>query len=205
MKEYEEDQPGKSTGKIQMTQLTGRVPDYVRNDFEQLKSENGYDTFSQFVEALLEAYRNPIKVNKDNFTRIKELEQELEDCKQAYNKAAHDVEILQEQNNTINTAYYDLEKQSADQSAKYDERLKYYQGLEHERDGHILVPVDDLDMRCLDYLANRENKKRHREDITPAVFFQYCIRELLIKGNKFAIDSVPDSVIEQFKKEINGK
>ena len=94
--------------------------------------------------------------------------------------------------------YDELRHQSNEQGAEI-ERLK---GENHRYDGHIAVPVNELDMRCLEWLADRENKRRKREDITPPVFFQFAVREMLIKGNKFAIDSVPDSVIAQFEKEI---
>ena len=47
-----------------------------------------------------------------------------------------------------------------------------------------------------------EKKERKRTDITPEVFFMYTLSEMLIKGNKFSIKCVPDSVIEKFKKEL---
>ena len=109
---------------------------------------------------------------------------------------------FKEHNDSLLAKYKDIQEKWMAQNKRIDE----LEGIDRKMDGHILVPVDALDMRCLQYLADRENKRRKREDITLAVFFQYAVREMLIKGNKFSIDSVPDSKIAQFKAEIaNGQ
>lgn len=190
-------------------QITGRVSQAVKDEFEQLRESGGYETFSLFMEALLERYNNPLKINKEYVSEIQQLKQKVADLQQKVKDCYADNEAACETVNEERAKYDDLK-------AKYDElskvnmqqagRLQKLDGIEHKMDGHILVPVDDLDMRCLQYLADRENRVRHREDITPAVFFQYAVREMLIKGNKFAIDSVPNSAISKFKAEIaNGQ
>ena len=85
----------------------------------------------------------------------------------------------------------------------------YQQSEEHDRmekeqtsKSHILVPISPLERKCLEYLTERERKNRRRTDITPPVFFMYVLSEMLIKGNKFSIDCVPDSVIAKFEKEL---
>lgn len=187
-------------------QLTGRVTVDVLEQFNEIKENEGYETFNQFVEALLMHYYNPVKVNKENESEIKRLNAEVEKWK-AEGKRLNDI-ILDERKtledrggeiSSIRSSFDDLKQAYNEKCAELEE----LQGIQHKMDGHILVPVNDLDMRCLEWLAAREAKLRRREDITPAVFFQYAVREMLIKGNKFAIDSVPDSVIEKFKKEIN--
>ena len=190
-------------------QITGRVSQAVKDEFEQLREAGGYETFSLFMEALLERYNNPLKINKENVSEIQQLKQQVTDLQQkvkdcnADNEAA--CETINEERKkyeVLKTKYDELSKANMQQAG----RLEELDGIQQKMDGHILVPVDQLDMRCLQYLADRENKVRHREDITPAVFFQYAVREMLIKGNKFAIDSVPDSVLKQFKNEIaNGQ
>lgn len=190
-------------------QITGRVSQAVKDEFEQLREAGGYETFSLFMEALLERYNNPLKINKEYVSEIQQLKQQVSDLQQKVNDCNADNEAACETVSEERAKYADLK-------AKYDElskanmqqagRLEELDGIQHKMDGHILVPINELDMRCLEYLADRENKARHREDITPAVFFQFCIREMLIKGNKFAIDSVPNSKIAQFEKEIrNGR
>ena len=92
----------------------------------------------------------------------------------------------------------ELEREKSDLEQTADK----YSTLRTEVDGCISVPVEPLEMKCLEYLSDRENRKRKRNDITPAKFFMFAIKEIFIEGNKFSIDSVPDSVIEKFKKEI---
>lgn len=190
-------------------QLTGRVTVDVLEQFNEIKENEGYETFNQFVEALLMHYYNPVKVNKENESEIKRLKAEVEKWK-AEGVRLNDIIVDERKTlddrggeiSKIRSEFDELKQEYNDKCAELEE----LQGIQHKMDGHILVPVNDLDMRCLEFLAARENKARKREDITPAVFFQYAIREMLIKGNKFAIDCVPDSVIEKFKKEIaNGQ
>lgn len=190
-------------------QITGRVSQAVKDEFEQLREAGGYETFSLFMEALLERYNNPLKINKDNVATINDLEikiKRLEGEKEGFAKCVseeHDKYL------TLKSEFDELKQQYNKKCAELESvnsKVDEYRGMEHKMDGHILVPVDELDMRCLQYLSDRENETRHREDITPAVFFQYAVREMLIKGNKFAIPSVPNSKIAQFKNEIaNGQ
>lgn len=190
-------------------QITGRVSQAVKDEFEQLREAGGYETFSLFMEALLERYNNPLKINKDNVAKIGDLQTQISKLNEELKKKSEDLEEMdrirgefKEHNDSLLAKYKDIQEKWMAQNKRIDE----LEGIDRKMDGHILVPIDDLDMRCLQYLADRENKVRHREDITPQVFFQYAVREMLIKGNKFAIDSVPDSVIAKFKAEIaNGK
>lgn len=190
-------------------QITGRVSQAVKDEFDQLRDAGGYETFSLFMEALLERYNNPLKINKEYVAEIQQLKQQVTDLQQKVKDCDADHDAARETINEERAKYADLK-------AKYDElskanmkqagRLQELDGIQHKMDGHILVPVDELDMRCLQYLADRENERRHRDDITPPVFYQYVLREMLIKGNKFAIPSVPDRKLEQFKAEIaNGQ
>ena len=199
--------------KVKSVQITGKVSQETSDMFKELMHSGDYATFGQFMDTLLETYLRPIKISRDYEAEIKTLNEKIKDLEGQLN----------EKNETLNIAagnaqenFNQLEELRAEYESlrdKYNEllaanlkqagRLEELDGLQHKMDGHILVPVNELDMRCLEYLANREAKLRKREDITPAVFFQYAVREMLIKGNKFAIDSVPDSVIAKFKQDIN--
>lgn len=190
-------------------QITGRVSQAVKDEFEQLREAGGYETFSLFMEALLERYNNPLKINKEHVAEIERLKAEVKRLENDKEDAVNQLSIGDSQMSHLRDSYEELKHQYNEKCAELESvnsKVNEYRGMEHKMDGHILVPVDQLDMRCLQYLADRENKVRHREDITPAVFFQYAVREMLIKGNKFAIDSVPNSEISKFKNEIeNGQ
>lgn len=192
--------------KSKLVQISGKVSQSVKDDFDELREQGGYETFSLFMEALVERYKNPLKVNKENLNTIAELKKtitelrsEVQEKMTMIERESQSMEDYKAQYEELKAKYEDLSKANLQQAG----RLEELDGLQHKLDGHILVPVNELDMRCLEYLASREAKLRKREDITPAVFFQYAVREMLIKGNKFAIDSVPDSVIAKFKQDIN--
>ena len=186
-------------------QLSGRVTQETLAKFKEIQEAESFETFGQFVESLLMHYYDPVKINKENEAEIKRLRSNVEELNakikenEADNAAACDsMNEDRAKLDKLKADYDELRHQYNEQGAEI-ERLK---GENHRYDGHIAVPVNELDMRCLEWLADRENKRRKREDITPPVFFQFAVREMLIKGNKFAIDSVPDSVIAQFEKEI---
>ena len=199
--------------KVKSVQITGKVSQETSDMFKELMHSGDYATFGQFMDTLLETYLRPIKISRDYESEIKTLNEKIKDLEGQLNEKSETLNIAAENAQKNFDQFEEWRGKYADLQAKYEElskanmqqagRLEELDGLQHKMDGHILVPVNDLDMRCLEYLASREAKLRKREDITPAVFFQYAVREMLIKGNKFAIDSVPDSVIAKFKQDIN--
>ena len=68
---------------------------------------------------------------------------------------------------------------------------------------NILIPKDTFREKCLNYLLERERKYLGvGEELNEGVVYNYILDEILIKGNKFSIKSIPDSKLEQFKKEL---
>lgn len=187
---------------IKMTQGTKEL-------FDDLKLSGAYDTAGMFMDALLEHYQNPLKVNKDYEAKIESLKAEVKRLENEKEDAVNQLSIGDSHISKLRDSYEELKQAYNEKCSELESvtaKMNEYRGMEHKMDGHILVPVDELDMRCLQYLSDRENETRHRDDITPPVFFQYAVREMLIKGNKFAIPCVPDRKLEQFKKEIaNGQ
>ena len=199
----------KTTNPRAAAQLSGRVTQETLAKFKEIQEAESFETFGQFVESLLMHYYDPVKVNKENEAEINRLKAKINE-KEADNAAAcESINEEREKLAKLQSAFDELKQQFNAKCAELEtasSKVDEYRGMEHKMDGHILVPVDQLDMRVLQWLAARENKIRHREDITPAVFFQFAVREMLVKGNKFAIDTVPNSVIAQFEKEIrNGQ
>lgn len=197
--------------KTKMIQITGRVSQAVKDEFCELQESGGYETFCLFMEALLERYKNPLKINKDNVAKIAELQRKVEELtskikeKEDDNNAACETvneerAKYEELRSVHNAALAKIEQLEREKSA-LEQTASEYDTLKTETKGCISVPVSDLDMKCLKYMAERECRIRKRTDITPAKFFMYAVKEMLINGNKFSIDSVPDSVIAKFKKE----
>lgn len=67
----------------------------------------------------------------------------------------------------------------------------------------VIVYVTPMQRKCLNYLLERERKYLGvGDELNEAIVYNYILDEILIKGNKFAIKSIPDSKLEQFKKEL---
>lgn len=67
----------------------------------------------------------------------------------------------------------------------------------------VIVPVTPMQRKCLNYLLERERKYLGMGDeLNEGIVYNYILDEILIKGNKFSIKSIPDSKLEQFKNEI---
>ena len=202
--------------KSKMIQITGRVSQSVKDEFYELQESGGYETFCLFMEALLERYKNPLKINKDNVAKIAELQRKVEELTSKIKEKEDDNAAACETVNEERSKFEDLSAEYNQAMARIEQlqreksdletMAKEYNTLKTEVSGCISVPVSELDMKCLQFMAERECRIRKRNDITPAKFFGYAVQEMLIKGNKFAIDSIPDAVIAKFKQEIaNGQ
>ena len=65
----------------------------------------------------------------------------------------------------------------------------------------LKIPLNSYQRSLLEYVAHREST----EDvcITLENVLMYMFDEMFVKGNKFSIDSIPDSVIRKYKKEFS--
>lgn len=183
-----------------LVQLSVKVNQQTLDRWKENLTTGMYNTAGQFFETLInqyeENYTHPVRVNEHNEKTIKELEQKVKDLSvelEALTAKAGNTERLLESVSEEKERLTN-ELQQANSSLKISELA--------DKDV-IRVPVEKIDRMCLQYLADRENRNRHRSDITPEIFFMYAVKELLIKGNKFSIACVPDSVISQFKKQIS--
>ena len=184
--------------KEKLTPLGIKVNQNTRERFNELKEEGAFDTSGQFLDTLLERYANPLKINKENETIARESKAKIEKLTADLSTANSNCEAQVKEINRLK----DINVQ---QARKIDDLNAQVAGMAaniKQTEGHILVPVTELDVKCLQYLSERENKHYNRKDITPATFFIYAVREMLIKGNKFSVDCVPDRVIAHFEKEI---
>lgn len=199
----------KTTNPRAAAQLTGRVTQETLAKFKEIQEAESFETFGQFVESLLMHYYDPVKVNKENEAEINRLKAKIKE-KEADNAAAcESINEEREKLANLQSAFDDLKQQFNAKCAENEEltnRLRDKEGQIRRYDGTIAVPVTKLEMRCLEWLSDRENRRRGSDDVTPSIFFQYAVSEMLIRGNKFSIDCVPNSVIAQFEKEIrNGQ
>jgi chromosome segregation ATPase len=201
--------------KSRVVQFSLKVTQESKDLFKDLKDDGAYPTDGMLFDALLERYNNPLRVSRDYETKISEQQHTIEELqakikeKEADNGAACDtINEEREKLAKLQAAFDDLKREYNAKCAEVETligRVKDLEGKNRRYDGTIAVPVTELEMRCLQWLSDRENARRKSDDVTPEVFFAYAVSEMLIRGNKFAIESVPNRVIAQFEKEINGK
>lgn len=185
----------------------------TKDKFDDLYSESGFANTSMFVDELLEHWEYPIKKNKELEEKEKQLKElgskldanakEIEDLKKELSLRES---MIDDKNNLIASLNKKLEDQDNNHHAAIEQlNAGYTSRREQTLKDHILVPVTPLDRKCLEWMTDRERKERKRQDISVEHFFMYALKEMLIKGNKFSIDCVPDKVIKQFEQEIKGK
>lgn len=185
----------------------------TKDKFDELYGESGFANTSMFVDELLEHWEYPIKKNKE----LEEKEKQLKELGSKMAERTAEIESLKknvtERDNHINelkmqidTLYQKLSDQESSHKSAIDElNAGYTSNREKTLKDHLLVPVSQLDRKCLEWLAERERNERKRDDITVEIFFMYVVKEMLIKGNKWSVDCVPDRVIRQFKEELKLK
>lgn len=208
-----EKQISETERKSKLVQISGKVTQETKDLFDELRESGAYDTFGQFIEALLEHHQNPIKINKGNEAEIKRLKETIEQLtskikeKESDNAAACD--SLNEERDKyakLKAEFDDLRREFNEQGAALEELRGIDNKYANDHKNCMLVEVREIDRRCLDWLAARENNSRGRNDITPESFFLYAVREMIIKGNKFAIPSMPNSEIARIENDIkNGR
>lgn len=185
----------------------------TKNKFDELYGESGFANASMFMDELLEHWEYPIKENKE----LKDKEQQLKEVGSKMAERTAEIENLKKDVTQRDAVIEDLKKQIttlnqqlADQDSSHHAAIEelnagYTSKREKALKDHILVPVTPLDRKCLEWMTDRERKERKRNDITVENFFMYVVKEMLIKGNKWSVDCVPDKVIRQFEQELKGK
>lgn len=191
---------GKEAENEKLTTLGIKVNMSIKDRFDELKTDGSFDTNGQFLECLLERYANPMRVNKENEEKLRASSDTIAKLRGELDAAQKQVSEKDSEIAALNAKIAELRDQ-ADKSVQ-DLNDSYTRQQASMMKDHILVPISPLERKCLEYLTDREKKERKRTDITPEVLFMYTLSEMLIKGNKFSIKCVPDSVIEKFKKEL---
>lgn len=193
--------------------ITVKLSPETYDRWKELTLEGAFETNGQLVAALIENYYSPMKANKDNEKtiaqqketisslsgRISEMEKELTALRHSLAEEQGNNENLCGKNEELASRISELEDRNAEMGLQISEAEKKQKQLA----GHMVVPVSPLETECLKYLSERECKRRGRNDITPEIFFRYCVSEMLIKGNKFSVDCVPDRVINEIKARLN--
>jgi len=107
-----------------------------------------------------------------------------------------------------------LVKLNCDESAKDTEILQLKQQVEdlqvslniaNQQDVSdcVIVPVTPFERKCFQYLLERERRYLGvGEELNEGHVIRYILEEFFVKGNKLSLKSIPDSKLEEFKKEL---
>lgn len=195
------------TRQPKLLQLSVKVNQATMERWKDNMQSGMFPTAGQFMETLInqyeENYSQPVRVNKENEEKIRQLQERIDTLLLENDQQQDQISKLE---NIISAGTKENETLRSRLSDSMDElsTIKSDNAIQAKMDeGIIRVPVEKLDRACLQWLADRENKKRKRTDITPEVFFMFAVKEMLIKGNKFSIPCVPDSVIKHLNMEID--
>lgn len=174
-----------------MVQYTAKVSKDVKARLLEIVNSGDFRTVNQVFETLLEAYENPKKIKDENLLKIKDLTEENNKLSDELDLRLQEKIKLQVENGNLLSDFGKLK----------DEKGKLQDEISNLRETCLIFNISPLTKKILEYLSDRESKKRGR-DIPYQAIVMFTIEELLIKGNKFSIDCVPDSVINKLKKEV---
>ncbi|MDL2262503.1 hypothetical protein LJC11_03255 [Bacteroidales bacterium OttesenSCG-928-I21] len=156
-----------------------------------LRDSGGFKTWNALLENLYEAYMSPRNADKENLKRIAELESENQRLVGILEENRAKTESISEVNTSLEVDYNELLSQ-------FNE-LKDTVNL--PEDSYVLK-IDKLNYRALQYVAEREGKRR-KQNWTIDDILNYIIDARLIRGLlNAAIDSVPDIYVKKMIQEI---
>lgn len=206
--------------------LSVNLPSEVYNQFKEVYNSSS-STQPELFELMLKRYLEPIKQQESNAAELAELtaqvenyQRETEKLKQLLNDSEQErnalLSTLETERNDHNS---ERESTETDRQAaaveveqlkdKLNETFNLLQAAEQEL--HNLkasisespeITIDPLNLKLLQYVADREGKRRNQDwTISDVInFFVHCRFE---KGNLNGdLKSVPDKVVYDFKQEL---
>lgn len=176
-----------------------RIAGDVLEQLKDLYSKGEFKTWSDLFAILLERYSNPLRINSENEKEIGRLKAEISNNESiiiGLNKACDDqrekigeLEIKLEESENYHRTLQSNISSSNDQLHKVNRELS------------SRLQIDPLNMKLLQYVAEREGKKRNQE-WTPSDVVNCFIDFRFIRGTvNGGFDSVPDEVVKKLKEE----
>jgi hypothetical protein len=176
-----------------------RIAVDILEQLRDLYSKGDFKSWSEFFGILLERYSNPLRINSENERKVNELQDEIllktqkiiewEDLYKNLNLEHNSLieEIVKLKNyqttlqSNISTSNDQLDKVNRELSSR--------------------LQIDPLNMKLLQFVADREGKKRNQE-WTPSDVVNCFIDFRFIRGTvNGGFDSVPDEVVKKLKEE----
>ena len=173
-----------------MQQFTCKLKPETKDALGQLINSGDFNTANQMMETLIEAYNFPKKANEKNANELQELTEKYDLLNGIHTQLIEEFKQYKANNTSNSATIADLQQQL--EAAKSN----------IPSDGSLIVPVTSLQLALLRWVCQRENKKHNRNDITPSLLLLYIFDVMLLEGDKFAVNSVPDRVISELKQRL---
>ncbi len=172
----------------------------TKEELTELKDKEGFQSYQQMIETLLERYLNPKKADESNSKLIKELKDKNSDLTLSYDKLLSDYRELETQSGLSQSGIESANEAIAELEEKLQHALSMIPG-----ENTMVVPVNPYQKKVLEVLSERESKKRKRDDITPKTLSMFVIDEVIVKCNAFTIDPLSGEEKRRIKLELEAE
>jgi len=186
------------------TNRTFSVTDEYNDIFEERRKELGMSVTAYFEHIIDTEHKKaqaatPVEIVKDNpehISKIKALEETIASnnlTEQKVKDYEKEIENFQKEIGQSNLVNEQLKQQ-----------IQSLQGRKFAADNDSLLQIDPINIKILEYVAEREGKKRNQEwTISDVInwFIHYRFEVGTINGG---FDSVPDRVIRGMKEDLIG-
>jgi polyhydroxyalkanoate synthesis regulator phasin len=182
-----------------LEQFTAKVTKNVKSELSELMDSGSFKTVNQMIETLIENYNLPRKVAEANTAKMieiqnanNELTERCSNLDKSYISIVEEFEAQKAENECLRGKVEALNRKLSDAENKIP------------KENTMIIEVNEFQMKVLQSLCARENKKRKRTDLTPEIFVMFVIEEMLVNANVFTIDVLSSSELKRIKKEVEG-
>lgn len=176
-----------------------RIAGDVLEQLKDLYNKGEFKTWSDLFAILLERYSNPLRINSENEIEIGKLREalisgknEIERLETLSSGQAHTILGLTDE--ISNLKNYQITLQSGISTS--NDQLDIV-----NRELSSRLQIDPLNMKLLQFVADREGKKRN-QNWTPSDVVNCFIDFRFVRGTvNGGFDSVPDDVVKKLKGE----
>jgi DNA repair exonuclease SbcCD ATPase subunit len=164
--------------KTKLITFSVRITQENKDKLEHIKDELGSPSFNDVFDNIIERFYSPIKINKENADKIKQLEAQIESLN------VNSSELVSSEFEK----YKRLVKVYEDMKNEYNELKTENEQLKNQITncelpiGTMLVNIDPINIKILEYVSDREGKKR-KQEWTPDDVINYFIHHRFEVGN----------------------
>lgn len=176
-----------------------RLTETTISQLEEIKDNQGFETYSIMLETMIERFYNPVKINRENEKIINDLNEKIQKLENTNS------ELLKEKENQCipivdNSSLLEALSEIEDLKVEVENSNMIIENLNEKLMNSVFV--GPFNMKVLEKVAERESEKRGKGWNKSQIV--NCMLDFrFVKGKLNAgFDSLPDSVINEIKKEV---